>query len=509
MHRLALGLSAIVRLDRTIGVPLSRQLLDSLRDAILTGRLRPGTRFPSTRALSSELGISRNIVLTVFEQLTDEGYLRGRVGSGTYVREDLPETFLRASRPARGPATTAQAPRRVGSKARAITDSMSAYTDSIMNTSRPFHGGLPALDAFPYQLWMRLTAQVWRRLRPRDFAYGDSQGYQPLREVIAEYLEANRGVRCTADQIIVVSGSQQGLDLVARVLLNPGDAVWVEDPGYIIARAALLNAGARLVPVPVDAEGLKVEIGFARAARARMALVTPSHQLPLGMIMTLPRRMALLDWARRAGAWVVEDDYNSEFRYGGPPLPSLQGVDVTQRVIYMGTFSKTLLPALRIGYLVIPPDLVRLFSIARRALDLHRPLLEQAVLAEFIAEGHYARHLRRMRLLYERRQRALVSAVSDELRGIVEIAPADAGMHLIGWLPPGTSDRQAAEHALRHDCVMRPLSWFTLEHCLRPGLVLGYAAFSEDEIGNGVRRLGVALRESIGGLRPSGRAPST
>jgi GntR family transcriptional regulator/MocR family aminotransferase len=487
----------MVRLDRTADLSLSRQLLDSLREAILTGRLQPGTRFPSTRVLSSELGISRNIALSVFKQLTSEGYLHGRVGSGTYVREDLPENFLIASRPTRGPGSITHAPRRVASQARAIVDSMSAYTDSIMNSSRPFHGGLPALDAFPYQLWMRLTAQVWRRLRPRDFAYGDSQGYRPLREAISEYLEANRGVRCTADQIIVVSGSQQGLDLAARVLLNPGDAVWVEDPGYIIARAALLNAGARLVPVPVDAEGLRVEIGLARAPRARMALVTPSHQLPLGMIMTLPRRMALLDWSRRVGAWVIEDDYNSEFRYGGPPLPSLQGVDVTQRVIYMGTFSKTLLPALRIGYLVVPPDLIRLFSVARRALDLHRPLVEQAVLAEFISEGHYARHLRRMRLLYEQRQRALVSAISDELKGIIEIAPAGAGMHLIGWLPPGSNDREAAECALQHDCVMRPLSWFSLECRLRPALVLGYAAFSEREIANGVRRLARALHETI------------
>jgi GntR family transcriptional regulator/MocR family aminotransferase len=469
-----------------------------LREAILTGRLRPGTRFPSTRVLCGELGIARNIALSVFKQLVSEGYLTGRVGSGTYVRNDLPETFLRASQPTRGPESTTQAPRRVGSQARAIVDSISTYTDSIMNTGRPFHGGLPALDAFPYQLWMRLAARVWRRLRPRDFAYGDSQGYAPLREAIAEYLEANRGVRCTPDRVIVVSGSQQGIDLAARVLLNPGDAVWVEDPGYIVARAALLNAGARLVPVPVDSEGLNVKTGVARAPRARMALVTPSHQLPLGMIMTLPRRIALLDWAGRVGAWIIEDDYNSEFRYGGPPLPSLQGVDVTQRVIYMGTFSKTLLPALRIGYLVVPPDLVRVFSVARRALDLHRPLLEQAILAEFIAEGHYARHLRRMRLLYEQRQRALVSAVSNELTGIIEIAPAEAGMHLIGWLlPPGSNDKEATERALRHDCVMRPLSLFSLERRLRPALVFGYAAFNEREIADGVHRLSRALRETI------------
>jgi GntR family transcriptional regulator/MocR family aminotransferase len=479
-----------------------------LRDAILRGRLRPGNRLPPTRLLAAELGVSRTTILLAFDQLVDEGYLRGKVGSGTYVREDLPEALLHAPPSTSLPTPAPQGPRHIARRAQALAHVMSAYSGSVLETTRPFHGGLPALDAFPYWLWMRLAARAWRRLRPREFAYGDPQGYRPLREAIAEHLETSRGARCTPDQVIIVSGSQQALDLAGRVLLDPGDAVWIEDPGYIAARAALRGAGAELVPVPVDGEGLRVEVGVARAPRARIAFVTPSHQYPLGMIMTLSRRLALLDWAKRAGGWILEDDYNSEFRYVGPPLPALQGLDAAQRVIYVGTFSKTLFPALRVGYLVVPPDLAPIFSSARATLDFHRPLLEQVILAEFLREGHYARHVRRMRLLYQRRQQSLLGAVSRDLGDVLEIMPAEAGMHLIGWLPAGTRDRQVAAGALRHDCVVRPVSWFTLQRRLSPGVVLGYAAFGEREIARGVQRLGQALHEALGRPRRKRSGPS-
>ena len=384
---------------------------------------------------------------------------------------------------------------------------MRNYSGSILKTIGPFHYGLPALDAFPFGLWTRLAARAWQQLPLREFAYGDPQGFPPLREAIAEYLEMSRGARCTADQVIIVGGSQQAVDLAARVLLDPGDAVWFEDPGYVAARAAFVGAGARVIPVPVDSEGLQVEVGIARAPRARLAFVTPSHQHPLGMSMALPRRLALLDWAKRAEAWILEDDYNSEFRFVGAPLPALQGLDAAQRVIYVGTFSKTLFPALRIGYLVVPPDLIKTFWVARTTLDIHRPILEQAVLAEFLADGHYARHVRRMRLLYQRRQQALIAAVSRELGELLKVAPAEAGMHLIGWLPEGAPDREIAACALRHECVIRPLSWFALQRRLSPGLVLGYAAFDEQQIRRGVHRLGQVLNERRWERRPEIRPP--
>jgi GntR family transcriptional regulator/MocR family aminotransferase len=331
----------------------------------------------------------------------------------------------------------------------------------------------------------------------RMLAYGDPEGYGPLREAIAGHVAASRGVECEPEQVVVTSGSQHGLDLAARILLDPDDLAWIEDPSDTAARAALLGAGARLVPVPVDGEGLDVRAGREARPRARLAYVTPSDQYPLGVTMSLRRRLELLEWASEVGAWIVEDDYGSEHRYGGKPLAALQGLDPAGCVVYLGSFSKSLFPALRLGYLVAPPDLVGAIAEARAAVDYHSSLLEQVVLAEFIAEGHLAGHLRRMRLVYAERQRTLVRAAQRELRGLLEVKPDDSGLHLVGWLPEDVSGEASSLSAKISGVVTLPVSAYAVRPLERDGLILGYAALPEPEIEEGVARLGAALRTSV------------
>ena len=314
-----------------------------------------------------------------------------------------------------------------------------------------------------------------------------------MREAIASYLATARGVRCTAEQVILVNGSQQGLDLAARVLLNPGEQVWMEDPGYPGARGALLGAGARLVPVPIDTEGLVVQLGKERAPQARLAFVTPSHQFPLGVTMSIARRLSLLEWARAASAWIIEDDYDSEFRYVGRPLAALQGIDRANRVLYLGTVSKVLFPAMRLGYLVVPPDLIKAFIAARLFTNIHPPLLEQVTLATFLKEGHFVRYIRQMRQLYQERQLTLVDLGRETLAGALDLQPTVGGMHLIGWLPSKQDDRQIARAAARVSVDVSPLSIYTLEGTVRTGILLGYTAVGAQEMRAGLERLASVL----------------
>jgi GntR family transcriptional regulator/MocR family aminotransferase len=341
--------------------------------------------------------------------------------------------------------------------------------------------------------------------------YGDPAGYAPLRESIAAYLATARGVRCSAAQVVVLTSSQQALDLAARLLVDPGDGAWLEDPGYPGARAALLAAGARVVPVPVDGDGLDVADGVRRAGRARLAYVTPSHQYPTGATLSLERRLALLAWARRTGAWIVEDDYDSEFRYDGRPLAAIQGLEPGSRVVYVGTFTKVLFPSLRLAYVVLPAELVVPFVTARTLLDGHTATLPQAVLADFIAEGHFAAHLRRMRTLYRERRDVMVDAVRGRLDGALRLGPSDAGLHVTGHLDARADDRSAARRAARHGVETPPLSSFFLSARRSPGLVLGYAGLSPEAIRAGVRALAAALDPGGRGrpCRASSRAPAT
>jgi GntR family transcriptional regulator/MocR family aminotransferase len=355
--------------------------------------------------------------------------------------------------------------------------------------------GLPAVDHFPIDLWARLLARRVRMPTRSALGYDYAAGYPPLCEAVAQYLGAARGVVCRPEQVIVVAGAQAGLDLACRLLLDPGDAAWIEEPGYLGARGALLAASAAMVPVPVDDEGLDVAAGATAAPNARLVYTSPSHQHPLGVTMSLARRLALLEWAARARAWVLEDDYDSEYRYGGRPLAAMQGIDATGRVIYVGTFSKTMFPALRVGYLVVPPPLAEPFSIAMRHTGHSAPVAVQAALADFIGEGHFAAHVRRMRVLYASRQARLLRAARRRLDGLVDVRPAEAGMHLVAELPAAADDVAIAARASEAGVVVRPISTQYLGRPDRRALLLGYAGVPEREIDRGIELLARVLQD--------------
>lgn len=485
-----------VVLDPTAQIPLHKQLYEGLRSTILRGQLPVGTRLPSTRAFALELGVSRATVQLTFEQLIAEGYLRGRTGSGTYVDSSfLPEGVEKLAKNTQHPHFES-AERPISQRGRAWLSAPFFPRPQIIpgqGVQRAFRVGMPDVDSFPLKTWQQLLMRSWRYMQRDLFDHQYAAGYRPLREAIASYLATARGVRCTAEQVIIVNGSQQGIDLAARVLLNPGEQVWMEDPGYLGARGALLGAEASLVPVPIDAEGLVVQAGKERAPRARLAFVTPSHQFPLGVTMSMARRQSLLEWARTTGAWVLEDDYDSEFRYVGRPLAALQGIDRENRVIYLGTMSKVLLPAVRLGYLVVPPDLIDAFVAAHLFTDMYLPLLEQIALAAFLEEGHFVRHIRHMRQLYRERQGTLLEMAKQHLSGTMELQPDVAGMHLIGWLPLEYDDRQVACAATRVSVDVSPLSLYTLEERQRAGILLGYTAVRPQEMRTGLERLASIL----------------
>ncbi len=483
-----------LNLDHASSIPLSRQLYERLRQAILSGQMKTGTRLPSTRGLASQLGVSRNTVFAAYMQLCAEGYILGKVGYGTTVAPLAPDQSLNVPTQQRPiPQPPESQPRaELSKRGEALLQAPHLpRTDLALEPgkSQAFRLGIPALDAFPFDLWTRLLARRARRSFSELSGDWNPAGYRPLREAIAAYLGLTRGTPCDADQVIITAGAQGAMDLAARVLLDPGDAAWIENPGYIGARGALLSAGARLIPVPVDAEGLDVAAGISREPQARLAVVTPSHQATLGVTMSLARRLALLAWAKQHRAWILEDDYDSEYRFAGRPLAALQGLDDAGRVLYIGTFSKVLFPTLRLGYLVAPPALVKALLAARSFIDLHIPVLEQAVVADFMNEGYFTRHVRQMRQLYAGRRAALVTALKQELDSVLEVQAPEAGMHLVGWLPPGIDGRMASRRAAAHGVQAPPVSAFCLEPLPRGGLLLGYAAVNEREITEGVRRL--------------------
>jgi len=494
---------------------LSERIYQSLRRAILAGEFSAGARLPATRALSGELGVARNTVLLAYEHLLAEGYAVGRVGSGTYVAPTLPEAVLgvpggapRSAVPRKVAAPTLSAyGRRLGREASAGTVAPPAAATPRYD----FRYGLPAVDAFPHALWRRLVARRMRSASAASLGYGPPEGYLPLRQALADYLRRSRGVACAAEQIVVVNGSQQALDLATRVLLDPGDRVLIEEPHYLGARRAFLAAGARLVPVAVDGDGLDLSTAPRGASAARLAYVTPSHQFPTGAVMSLPRRLALLAWARAAGAHVLEDDYEHEYRYEGRPIEALQGLDRAGRVLYAGTLSKVAFPALRLGYLVLPERLLAPFAAAKWLTDRHTPTLQQEALADFIREGHFERHLRRARLGASVRRAALLEALSGCLQDRVEVAGANAGMHLLVWLRdvapaelPGIVQRAAGAGV-----GVYPVDPYYLTACRRAGLLLGYVSMTERDIRDGIRELARVLAPGRGGATttsPTNRA---
>ena len=476
-------LVAHLPIDRRSSVPLHRQVYDGLRNAILGGMMRAGQRVPSTRALAEELGMSRLSVLTAYDQLLHEGYLEGRVGSGTYVCAAPPDTRL-AAVARHAPSVRPNA--RPKSRARVAPGRNEGGI-------RPFRMSLPALDEFPLPLWNRIVARQSHRMSPSHMAYGDPAGVGALRDAIAEHLRVARAVRCEAEQVLVTAGSQPGLRLCAAVLLEPGDRVAMEEPGYPGARAAFVAAGAELVPIPVDDEGIDVAALAALRQRVRTVYVTPSHQYPLGASMSAARRLALLDWAANHDAWVIEDDYDSEYRYVSRPLGALQGMDSQDHVVYVGTFSKVLFPALRMGYLVVPPKLWEAFLDARDALDVFSPSLYQLALAEFIQEGHFARHLRRMRGIYLGRRQALLDGIDRYCSKTLTVVNADAGLHVATLLANGAYDATVIRSMRAEGLTAVGLSSCYVAPPRKQGLLLGFGGFDERALLAAARTLGKIL----------------
>jgi len=434
--------------------------------------------------------------VNAFDQLHAEGYLESKVGSGTRVVSTLPETTMSADPP--GTSVTQPLPldARLACRIRHRWPDVIA-TDTA--AARPLRPGNPDLNAFPRDLWARLTAKYWHNAHPSLLGYGDPRGYQPFRAAIADYVRRVRGVRCHESQVLVVAGSQQALHLCAQVLLDPGDVAWIEDPGYPGARAALMGVGARLVPRPVDGEGLVVgNSKLSGIGRPRLVYVTPSHQCPLGVVMSITRRLELLDLAARTKAWIVEDDYDSEYRYFTRPVAALQSLDRRGRVIYVGTVSKTLIPALRIGYLILPESLVEAFTRARRTMDRQPAIVDQAVLTEVMTEGLLEKHIRQTRIRYLERQRVLVDAIHSEMPHLLHASASEAGMYLVAYLKNRINSLEAARWAAAKGVDVVPLSAFSLGHLTRDGLVLGYGAYGPGQIRAAVRKLSQALREAQG-----------
>lgn len=472
--------------------PLYRQIYEGVRLAILSGKLISGTRLPASRVLAKQLSVSRLTVVNAFEQLLAEGYLEGKTGSGTFVASKIPEDLLQISEFEKKSKTTEAAKEKVkiSKFAERLTETNNRVARSQNSiVSVPFKNGLTAVSEFPFDIWEKLAVRVYRRARYKISGYGEAEGYRPLREAVAAHFAASRGVHCDIEQIFITNGAQQALDLISRVLLEAGEKIWIEDPCYQEALGVFRAVGAEIVPVAVDAEGFDLAEAEKLSDAAKLVYITPSHQYPTGVTMSLARRLSLLEWARKTNAWIVEDDYNSEFRYAGRPLASLQNLDNFGRVIYVGTFSKTIFPALRLGCLVVPKNLIEIFRAVRWSCDCHSPIFEQAILADFISEGHFARHLRRMRTLYEKRQNVLVEEAKKVLKGLLKVSKASSGMHLIGWLAEGFNDLEVAEKAFENGLNLTPLSSYCIETKLPAGVILGYTGFDEKEIKVGIMKL--------------------
>ncbi len=482
----------LVLLPRRSGTSAYRWLYASLRTEILEGRLRSGARLPATRDLAQQYRLSRGTIVSAFELLKSEGYLRGTVGSGTYVSRILPDALLQVTRaPGLRTSTQRKSKSRVSDYARRVH----LFSGLEIRPSRAFRPNIPALNLFPMTLWAQVTARRLRRASTHLLLGCDPKGYGPLRDAVANYLNTSRGVKCVPEQVTIVAGVQEGLDLTARLLLNPGDRVCMENPGYPGARMVFEAVGAKVSSVCLDDEGM--QLCGHRERGTRLVYVTPGHQFPLGTTMSLSRRLELLEWARKSGALIFEDDYDSEYRYSGPPTPAMQGLDRYGLVIFAGSFSKVLFPSLRLGYLVIPPDLQTLFEAALSLTTRHAPVLEQAVMCDFITEGHFGRHLRRMREVYAERLSVLLEGAREKLAGLLEISEIEAGLQTVGWLGKGINGESAARAAAARNVEVVPLSRYSRGRFIPEGLQLGFAAVDSREIRRGILDLAIALeRES-------------
>jgi GntR family transcriptional regulator/MocR family aminotransferase len=496
-------------LDPDSKLPLYRQIYERFRNAIASGVLKPGDRIPSGRALTQELGLARGTVDAAYSLLAAEGYVQARGQAGTIVTPGLVLPSPAAPPDVREPLEKAG---RAKKKAFLPLDTEAARTASVLPDGpdapraggpswspagagapapiRPFQMGLPALDAFPRKIWARLGARCVRAMQPVDMAYPLISGAEPLRREIAAYLQVARGIACRPAQIFITAGYRQTLTLIVQTLLKAGDKVWLEDPGFPPTRELLAHAGLRGVPVPVDQDGIIVAQGLKRAPRAKAAVVTPSHQSPLCVSLALPRRLALLDWAARNEAWIVEDDYDGEYRYISRPLPALKSLDRDGRVLYAGTFSKVLFPSIRLAYLVVPESQVEAFELASAIYCGATPALTQAIITAFIREGHFARHIQRMRKLYGERREAAAAGLGAVLGARARIDPQPGGMHLVVRLNGRLSDRVLAQRMRDDGLYASALSDWSIADAPGSALLLNFTNI-------GTRQMAEALGRRI------------
>ena len=459
-------------------VPVYRDVYLRLRSQILSGHLTAGERLPSSRTLAQQLGVARGTVEVAYQMLAGEGYTIGDGARGTIVNPQFP----RLKKPVRlGPA--------------AVRPEETTARSLLPPTPLMFQMGLPALDAFPRKLWAHTAVRIARQLDVEQLAHPhDVFGYTPLRQAIASYLRIARDVSCSADQIMITAGFQGALGVIVQALLQPGDRVWVEDPGYFFARELLVHAGARPFAAPVDDEGLNVASAAALAPRATLALVTPTHQFPFGTTLPAYRRLELLDWAQRQHAFIVEDDYDCEFHHRGAPPPALKSMDRYERVLYVGSFSKVLFPGLRLGYLVVPDTLTERFTRFAHAAQPAPSLMMQKIVEAFMSGGHFARHLSRMRGLYTERRRALATALAAAMPRRLEINLADGGMHFVAWLRGKTADADIVARLMRHGMRPSPLSRCWVKGPGLNGLLIGYTNVAKEDAGAAARRMQAAMR---------------
>jgi GntR family transcriptional regulator/MocR family aminotransferase len=450
----------LITIDRGASASIQQQLYERLRTAIVTGKARAGERLPSTRSLAAQLNIARGTVDLAYARLAEEGYVTACGPRGTIVSPELDQIFFAK-----------------------LEDARSAPAEIQQNTEYllPFRFGVPALDLFPRKLWSRLAAREARRIGPPALPYPDPAGLPALREAITAYLAVSRGIVCSPGQIVVTTGYQGALNLVARLVLEAGDCVWLEDPCYGFALNALQALSMRIAPIPVDEQGLQVAYGRAYHPQARLAVVTPAHQFPLGCSLSLPRRQALLAWAAEQGSWIIEDDYDGEFHYSGHrPLP-LKSIDAADCVFYAGSFSKTLFPSLRLGYVVVPAHFVEPATQACRLLHRGAGVFGQSVVAAFIAEGHFARHLRQMRSRYRARRLALADALDSQFGAGVSVCDRAGGLHILARFPNLGPDAELARRAIAHGLMPHPLSGQSIEHDAGHGLLMSFTNLPEEE----------------------------
>ncbi len=472
-----------IKLSKQSSTPLYIQVYEQLRKMIINKRLRRGDRLPASRNLAKELSVSRIIISQGYEQLMIEGYLVGKTGSGTFVADTIPDQLLHAARI------------NPNNNSKEIISGDNSYRQTEL---APFQIGTPSLDAFSYKNWFDSANHVLKQLKKFHIGYDDTLGYWPLRKAIASYLRLSRAVRCEAEQVIVVTGSQQGLNLIVETLLKKGDKVWMEDPGYPGAKLSLEHAGANICPVPVEPDGININYAMKNFPDAKLAYVTPSHQFPLGCTLSQAKRMQLLDIAKKKNIWILEDDYDSEFRYEGSPLPSLHGLDNAGRVIYSGTFSKVLFPGLRLAYIVLPSaKMVDQFKVIKENLDRQSPVIDQLMLTRFMEQGHFLRHIRKMRMIYADRQKILIGLINEHLKNYFSVNAFPSGMHVL-CIPKKKMDIKKFRDEIRKQKLsVTFIDDYSIKYKTPGAIALGFTAFSKYKLKSGMEKLVTAVEKTL------------